>query len=239
MLSRGCDPRDRAVPLRPRADRGRAMMTNTPPNGAFRGFGAPQTQFAHRSAHGSRSPRRSASIRCGCARSTRCGPATRPRPASDSADDCSALEVLREAVRRSDFRRKRAGATRAPRRGIGLSLFFHGSGFTGGGEVKLASRASLELTATGVRMLRRAPRSARARARCTRRSSPTRSAFRTSRSRSPQPTPASCPTADRRSPRAPAWWSAGSCSARAEEMRAQARPAHAGRVLPAARPARR
>src|SRR5688500_13765451 len=26
--------------------RGRAMRTNTPPNGAFRGFGAPQTQFA-------------------------------------------------------------------------------------------------------------------------------------------------------------------------------------------------
>src|SRR5438093_1508726 len=25
---------------------GRAMATNTPPNGAFRGFGAPQTQFA-------------------------------------------------------------------------------------------------------------------------------------------------------------------------------------------------
>src|SRR5205085_9220353 len=26
--------------------RGRAMKTHTPPNGAFRGFGAPQTQFA-------------------------------------------------------------------------------------------------------------------------------------------------------------------------------------------------
>src|SRR4029077_20612990 len=26
--------------------RGRVMMTNTPPNGAFRGFGAPQSQFA-------------------------------------------------------------------------------------------------------------------------------------------------------------------------------------------------
>src|SRR5258706_13725814 len=25
---------------------GRAMMTHTPPNGAFRGFGAPQSQFA-------------------------------------------------------------------------------------------------------------------------------------------------------------------------------------------------
>jgi CO/xanthine dehydrogenase Mo-binding subunit len=38
-------------------------------------------------------------------------------------------------------------------KGIGLSLFFHGSGFTGIGEMKLASKASLELTATGVRIL--------------------------------------------------------------------------------------
>ncbi|HYV40549.1 MAG TPA: molybdopterin cofactor-binding domain-containing protein, partial [Thermoanaerobaculia bacterium] len=37
-------------------------------------------------------------------------------------------------------------------RGIGLSLFFHGSGFTGGGEVKLASKASLELTERGARI---------------------------------------------------------------------------------------
>jgi CO/xanthine dehydrogenase Mo-binding subunit len=38
-------------------------------------------------------------------------------------------------------------------RGIGLSLFFHGSGFTGGGEVKLASKASLALTDRGARIL--------------------------------------------------------------------------------------
>src|SRR5213075_2058427 len=38
-------------------------------------------------------------------------------------------------------------------RGLGLSLFFHGSGFTGGGEIKLASKAALELTPTGVRIL--------------------------------------------------------------------------------------
>src|SRR5207237_2590799 len=66
--------------------------------------------------------------------------------------DCSALQVLREAVKRTDFRRRRkalAGTTR----GIGLSLFFHGSGFTGGGEVKLASKASLELTEGGARIL--------------------------------------------------------------------------------------
>ncbi len=66
--------------------------------------------------------------------------------------DASALPVLREAVRRSGFHRKRkkwAGS----RRGIGLSLFFHGSGFTGSGELKLASKASLELTPRGVRIL--------------------------------------------------------------------------------------
>jgi CO/xanthine dehydrogenase Mo-binding subunit len=34
-----------------------------------------------------------------------------------------------------------------------LSLFFHGSGFTGGGEIRLASQASLALTPTGVRIL--------------------------------------------------------------------------------------
>ncbi|HSD72780.1 MAG TPA: molybdopterin cofactor-binding domain-containing protein, partial [Thermoanaerobaculia bacterium] len=59
---------------------------------------------------------------------------------------------LREAVRKSGFREKRR-AWRGTDRGIGLSLFFHGSGFTGGGEVKLASKASLELTETGARIL--------------------------------------------------------------------------------------
>ena len=51
----------------------------------------------------------------------------------------------REALRRTDFARRRK-ELRGTGRGIGLSLFFHGSGFTGAGEVKLASRAALELT---------------------------------------------------------------------------------------------
>jgi CO/xanthine dehydrogenase Mo-binding subunit len=65
--------------------------------------------------------------------------------------DTSALEVLQEAVKRTDFRRKHK-KWRGTDRAIGLSLFFHGSGFTGIGEVKLASKASLELTPTGVRI---------------------------------------------------------------------------------------
>ncbi len=131
--------------------RGRAMMTHTPPNGAFRGFGAPQTQFGVE-AHMDRiaeslgiDPVRLREIN-----------ALRPGDTTATGQklgkDASALPVLREAVKRSDFKRKRR-EWKGTRRGIGLSLFFHGSGFTGAGEVKLASKASLELTATGARIL--------------------------------------------------------------------------------------
>jgi CO/xanthine dehydrogenase Mo-binding subunit len=131
--------------------RGRVVMTNTPPNGAFRGFGAPQTQFAaevqmERIAEVlGMDPVRLREIN-----------AFRPGDTTATGQklgkDTSAVKVLREAVRRTDFRRRRrklAGSNR----GIGLSLFFHGSGFTGGGEVKLASKASLELTKRGARIL--------------------------------------------------------------------------------------
>ncbi|MCM2255362.1 MAG: xanthine dehydrogenase family protein molybdopterin-binding subunit [Vicinamibacteria bacterium] len=130
---------------------GRVVMTNTPPNGAFRGFGAPQTQFAIE-AHMDR-----------CAEQLGIDPvklreknAFRPGDVTATGQklpkDTSALPVLREAVRRSDFHRKRK-AWAGTGKGIGLALFFHGSGFTGAGEVRLASRASLELTAKGARIL--------------------------------------------------------------------------------------
>src|SRR5262249_31345465 len=38
-------------------------------------------------------------------------------------------------------------------KGIGLALYYHGSGFTGSGELRLSSKAKLELTPTGVRIL--------------------------------------------------------------------------------------
>jgi CO/xanthine dehydrogenase Mo-binding subunit len=130
--------------------RGRAAMTNTPPNGAFRGFGAPQTQFAVE-VHMDRiaetlglDPVRVRTIN-----------ALRPGDTTATGQrlgaDCSALKVLRTAVRRTDFLRRRRTLAKE-RRGLGLALFFHGSGFTGGGEVKLASKAKLVLTARGVRI---------------------------------------------------------------------------------------
>jgi CO/xanthine dehydrogenase Mo-binding subunit len=135
---------------------GRAMMTNTPPNGAFRGFGAPQTLFAMEV----QIDRVAEAIGMDAVQLRRLN-ALRPGDATATGqrlgDDCSALEVLEEAVRRSDYHAKRAEYARTnqavgKRRGIGLSLFYHGSGFTGAGEVKLASEAAVELTENGVRV---------------------------------------------------------------------------------------
>jgi CO/xanthine dehydrogenase Mo-binding subunit len=131
--------------------RGRAMMTNTPPNGAFRGFGAPQTQFAIE-AH---MDRIAAALRLDPVR-LRDLNALRPGDTTATGQrlgsDCSAREVLREAVRRTGFVKRRK-ALAGTNRGIGLSLFFHGSGFTGSGETKLASKASLALTKRGALIL--------------------------------------------------------------------------------------
>src|SRR5579871_5354096 len=167
--------------------RGRAVMTNTPPNGAFRGFGAPQTQFAIE-AHMDRVAETVGLDPVRIRELNALKPGDTTATGQRLGADCSALQVLRAAVRRTDFLRKRreyaqrrsaalstgrtSGArgtpgtrrtsgtlgtpgtlgTRALVPGIGLSLFFHGSGFTGAGEVKLASRATLELTPRGARI---------------------------------------------------------------------------------------
>ncbi|CAN5845833.1 xanthine dehydrogenase family protein molybdopterin-binding subunit [soil metagenome] len=131
--------------------RGRAMFTNTPPNGAFRGFGAPQTLFAVE-AHMDRVADAVGMDPVAFREHNALVPGDTTATGQVLTGDCSALEVLREAVRRSDFHRKRA-EYQGTNRGIGLALFYHGAGFTGSGELRLASKASLELTATGVRIL--------------------------------------------------------------------------------------
>ncbi|MBM3958006.1 MAG: molybdopterin-dependent oxidoreductase, partial [Gemmatimonadetes bacterium] len=129
---------------------GRVVMTNTPPNGAFRGFGAPQTQFAMEV-----QMERIAEtlgidpVRVREVNALRAGDTT--ATGQRIGRDGSAIRVLREAVRRTDFRRRRR-ALAGTNRGLGLALFLHGAGFTGSGEVRLASKASLELTNSGARI---------------------------------------------------------------------------------------
>jgi CO/xanthine dehydrogenase Mo-binding subunit len=131
--------------------RGRAVATNTPPNGAFRGFGAPQTLFAIE-VHVERIAEALGIDPVAIRERNALRPGDTTATGQRLGRDASALAVLREAVRRSDFRRKRR-AYRGTNRGIGLALYLHGSGFTGGGEVRLASKASLELTERGARIL--------------------------------------------------------------------------------------
>ncbi|MCK5489145.1 MAG: xanthine dehydrogenase family protein [Gemmatimonadetes bacterium] len=123
---------------------GRAMFTNSPPFGAFRGFGAPQSQFAcerHMDRIASEIGIDPVEIRrinlIGDGDSTATGQVIR-----DGADR---IEVMERALEMSDYSRRRAthiefnGSDPTRRRGIGLATFFHGAGFTGAGEVFLDS----------------------------------------------------------------------------------------------------
>jgi CO/xanthine dehydrogenase Mo-binding subunit len=129
----------------------RAVATNTPPNGAFRGFGAPQTQFAVE-VHMERIAEALGMDPVALRESNALGPGDMTATGQRMEADCSALHVLKTAAERSDFHAKRR-RYEGTNRGIGLSLFFHGAGFTGSGEVKLASRAALSTSEHGVRIL--------------------------------------------------------------------------------------
>ena len=212
--------------------RARATRTNTPPNGAFRGFGAPQTEFAaethlNRHRRGARhqpardppaqrlprsATRRRPARSCATAWPARRSSSAPPRPASSSA--CAAA-TPRSASRRGGSghhpRARRCGpGASGSATGIGLALAWHGAGFTGSGEVKLASVASLELTGDGAdphpdRLDRDGagdqddlPAARRRRA---------RRPVRRGRDRARR-TPRSCPTPGRRSRRGRRWSSA-------------------------------
>ncbi|MBA3466223.1 MAG: molybdopterin-dependent oxidoreductase, partial [Gemmatimonadaceae bacterium] len=150
VLSRGCI--HAAGPYR--CDnvhiQGRAVFTNTPPNGAFRGFGAPQTEFAVE-VHMDRIAETLGVDPVELRRKNALRPGDTTATGQTLREDCSALMVLEEAVRRTDFAAKRE-RYRGTNRAIGLALFYHGAGFTGAGERNLKSKARLELTPTGVRI---------------------------------------------------------------------------------------
>ncbi len=129
--------------------RSRALATNHPPHGAFRGFGAPQSCFAIErhmdkiAAAVGLSPdelRRRNLLETGDQTAT-----------SQTIDEPIDLRnMLDRALEKSGWHQKRAAFdienAKGPRvrKGIGLATFFHGSGFTGSGEVYLASVAAVE-----------------------------------------------------------------------------------------------
>ncbi|HVL53875.1 MAG TPA: xanthine dehydrogenase family protein molybdopterin-binding subunit [Vitreimonas sp.] len=149
--------------------RARATRTNTPPNGAFRGFGAPQVEFAaemqvNRIAEelgiSALEIRRRNVYELNDTTPT--GQVLREsvagREVLDRAAEAAEFEWVRDRTARARAERAGSGTVpvaplHAPRErlasGVGLALAWHGAGFTGSGEVKLASVASLELTGDG------------------------------------------------------------------------------------------
>jgi len=137
----------------------KAVATNTPPHGAFRGFGAPQSIFALE---------RHLDL---VARTVGLTPDEfRRRNFIKQGQTTATSQVIREAVdldglldrafeltsyheKQKRFAKENSNGARV-KRGIGFASFMHGAGFTGSGEVYLASVVGAEATADGgVRVL--------------------------------------------------------------------------------------
>jgi CO/xanthine dehydrogenase Mo-binding subunit len=142
--------------------RSRAVATNMPPHGAFRGFGAPQSIFALE--------RQMDKV----AQAVELAPAEfRRRNFIHEGETTATSQIIRErvdmdqllarALELADYHAKRdrfaldnslTNERFAKKRGIGFATFMHGAGFTGSGEVYLQSVVSAEATAAGkVRVL--------------------------------------------------------------------------------------
>jgi CO/xanthine dehydrogenase Mo-binding subunit len=137
--------------------RGRAVATNAPPHGAFRGFGAPQSLFALErhmdrvAAAAGLTPeefrRRNFIVRG----QTSAVGQVMSEPVDMAGLLDRAFELSGYQDKRAQFEANRTGPIR---KGIGFATFMHGAGFTGSGEEHLASIVEIEALANGrVRVL--------------------------------------------------------------------------------------
>jgi len=133
--------------------RSKAMATNIPPHGAFRGFGAPQSLFALE--------RHMDKI----ARTLNLSPEEFRRRNFLATGDHTATgqplhepvdmqHLLTRALADSDYHAKRAAfaisnPTSQIKRGVGFATFMHGTGFTGSGERRLNSLVHLDILPNG------------------------------------------------------------------------------------------
>lgn len=148
--------------------RSRAVATNVPPHGAFRGFGAPQSIFALErqldkvAATLGLTPdefRRRNFVKEGetTATSQLIREKVEMEQLLDRAFELSGYhEKQQRFARENQEQEAESGGRFGPRikKGIGFASFMHGAGFTGSGEVYLASVVGAEATAEGrVRIL--------------------------------------------------------------------------------------
>ncbi|NUP12456.1 MAG: xanthine dehydrogenase family protein [Polyangiaceae bacterium] len=135
-----------------------AVATNTPPNGAFRGFGAPQTIWAIErhmdalAAYLGTDPmvlkRKNVLVE---GDTTATGQLLRTSVSSleclDKGSSASRYVERRAEIEKENRRRAQRGERK--RLGIGASIFMHGAGFTGSGERVLQGKAAVDLLPGG------------------------------------------------------------------------------------------
>jgi len=137
---------------------GKAIATNTPPHGAFRGFGAPQSLFAIER-HMDRIAEAVGLAPDEIRRRNFLRPGQTTITEQVIREEINLDALLGRALDLSHYHEKRKcfaadNAHAQKKKGMGVASFFHGAGFTGSGEHYLASVVALEGCADGrVRVL--------------------------------------------------------------------------------------
>ncbi len=126
--------------------RGRLIRSNTPPNGAFRGFGAPQSIFAIES-HIDDIARKLNMDALEFRRRNLLRKGDR-LPTTQTVQEDHMYDAMEKALAISNYQSKARefdlyNLTHKDKKGIGLSVAFHGGGYTGNGEKVLKSEIKL------------------------------------------------------------------------------------------------
>jgi CO/xanthine dehydrogenase Mo-binding subunit len=134
--------------------RAKAMATNIPPHGAFRGFGAPQSIFALER-HMDKIAKVVGLTPEEFRRRNFLSTGDRTATGQLLSDPVDMQHLLTRALEESNYHAKREqfdheNPTSTIKRGIGFASFFHGAGFTGSGERRLNSLVEIELTPEGL-----------------------------------------------------------------------------------------
>jgi len=128
--------------------RGKAVATNAPPHGAFRGFGAPQSLFAMER-HMDRIAQAVGLSPVEIRRRNFLRPGQTTTTEQTIREEIDLGKLLDRALELSDYSAKKARFAQQNKvgpikKGMGIAAFLHGAGFTGSGERYLASVVAVE-----------------------------------------------------------------------------------------------
>src|ERR1700733_13915054 len=138
--------------------RAKAVATNAPPHGAFRGFGAPQSLFAIER-HMDRIAKVVGLSPLEIRRRNFLKPGQTTTTEQIIREPIDLDQLLNRALEAADYHAKKqrfkiANQSDTTKKGIGIAAFLHGAGFTGSGERYLSSVVGVEGCADGsVRVL--------------------------------------------------------------------------------------